>query len=474
MTTRPPLQTINSNYQQMKKLISAKSLPQNFLDAALVCTRLDIRYMWIDSLCIIQDSVADWRHEAAQMHLVYRNAKATIVATSATSSHDGFLQRSIDEVPAIKIAYSVEHPSSPGMHEQSNQYMIICRGKDREESQRMFAVGGSKWNTRGWTMQERSLSTRNIHFCRNRIFYECRNCLRAEDNEPPQEPDLINSILWPRGKITSFSELYEHWQLFLTEYSQRNLTVPTDKLPAIQSVAAEITAVTGSQYIPYAGMWLNNLRSELLWHTSAFGSIYRPPGWRAPSWSWASVEGNLIFWQRSFRDTKSSPPGSLLQNLDKHSFKVLGIDDVYPDPNFDTRGYLRVEALVRRISRLRRAKDVPNNRAFFPFDISTTFRESDGKGDDEQIFAYGKLDINGDEENIRGEPGSLIYLHVDGDMRATGLILQRVYKEVDSKSIGTEMWKRIGISTLFFDRARPAIKEDAFSSHDLPQTVILV
>ncbi|KAL7623310.1 hypothetical protein AAE478_006991 [Parahypoxylon ruwenzoriense] len=473
--SKPPLRTVGSNYEQLKEKISGEDLPQTFLDSALVCYRLDIRYLWIDSLCIIQDSVEDWRHEAALMHKVYRHAIVTIVATSATSSHDGFLKRNIDTIPAMKIAYSIDHPGrSTVAKKRDSQYMIVCRYENPQENYRMFAVSGSKWNTRGWTMQERSLSTRSIHFCRNRIFYECRSCLRAEDNEPPQESDLINSVLWPRRPGMSFPELYEHWQLFLAEYCQRDLTVPTDKLPAIQSVAAEITAVTGSKYIAHAGMWRHNLRSEILWYPSSFGSIARPRQWRAPSWSWASVEGNVVFWQRSFRNIQGSPPGSLLYRLGQHPFEVLDTDEDYPDPRSEARGYLKVKALAKRISRIQRLGKTPDKRVFFSYDLIGSVWRPDRKGHEEVVFSHGKLDVIDDEKTIQESGDPLMYLHVNGETRATGLILQRDSTCSGAKNTGIERWRRVGIATLFVDRAAPAIIEESFSDGDLPQEIILI
>lgn len=79
-TYRLPLRTLKSNYEDMKAGISMSTLPKNFVQAIIVCRRWDIQYVWIDSLCIIQDSFDDWRHEAALMHLVYRFAEVTIVA----------------------------------------------------------------------------------------------------------------------------------------------------------------------------------------------------------------------------------------------------------------------------------------------------------------------------------------------------------------------------------------------------------
>jgi Heterokaryon incompatibility protein (HET) len=76
----PPLRAIRSNYNDLKNGIPLGRLPRNFADAVETCRRLSIKYIWIDSLCIIQDSIDDWKTEAATMHLVYKNALITITA----------------------------------------------------------------------------------------------------------------------------------------------------------------------------------------------------------------------------------------------------------------------------------------------------------------------------------------------------------------------------------------------------------
>lgn len=470
MKENPPLRTMSFNYYHLKELIPGKDLPRNFLDAALVCARLGIRYLWIDSLCIIQDSAEDWRHEAALMHLVYRHALVTIVATSATSCHDGFLQRSIDEVPAAKIAYTVNYQQREGEAEkQNNQYMIAYHYGNMEDNYRRFLINGSQWDTRGWTMQERSLSTRSIHFCRNKMFFECRGCLEAEDNDPAQESDLISESLWPRNAAMSFDELYEYWQLFLATYCDRNLTVATDKLPAIQSVAAEMASVAKCEYVPYAGVWRHNLRKELLWFPSSFDTTTRPPQWRAPSWSWASIEGNINFWQRSFRSAASCATGTLLDRLARHPLEVLETDVAYPDPESATRGYVKLKALVKRIDKIQQCEKSIPKREFFPYNLSTI---AQGSGD---VFAHGKLDLNDEEKAVQGDNGSLIYLHVNEDTRATGLILQEVSQASGTNTIsGEQLWRRVGIATLFVDRSEPAIMEQSFSGNDTATAIILI
>ncbi len=80
MSNRPPLRTFLSNYDNMQNGIPISSLPKNFVEAMIVTQRLGLRYLWIDSLCIVQDSSSDWEKEAATMHEVYKYAEVTIVA----------------------------------------------------------------------------------------------------------------------------------------------------------------------------------------------------------------------------------------------------------------------------------------------------------------------------------------------------------------------------------------------------------
>jgi hypothetical protein len=79
-TQAPPLRTLTSNIEQMREGIEMWKLPKNFREAVIVTRKLDVRYVWIDSLCIIQDSGEDWRAEAKTMHQVYKFADITVVA----------------------------------------------------------------------------------------------------------------------------------------------------------------------------------------------------------------------------------------------------------------------------------------------------------------------------------------------------------------------------------------------------------
>lgn len=114
-------------------------------------------------------------------------------------------------------------------------------------------------------MQERSLSTRMLHFCARKLYYECRSCRKSEEGEPFNQ--LRAYDLWPRneewmdpGPTTEARSLmkrrlYERWRQTVGVYSKWRLTKDFDRLPAIQSIASEMAPFIHDKYIARAGMW---------------------------------------------------------------------------------------------------------------------------------------------------------------------------------------------------------------------------
>lgn len=88
---RPYIVTTTVNLQQFNNKIYLQAMPQNFQDAIFATRRLNVRYLWIDSLCIIQDDMSDWAHEASKMGNYYRNAFIVLSSLSATNTSTGFL-----------------------------------------------------------------------------------------------------------------------------------------------------------------------------------------------------------------------------------------------------------------------------------------------------------------------------------------------------------------------------------------------
>lgn len=283
------------SFEERVRGIPMQSLPQNFQDAIVVTQRWGIRYLWIDSLCIIQDSPSDWATEASRMHLVYAHAHLTIAAMSAASAHDGFLKRQQIPYAPVRVPYCL-----PDNAESHGFFYLVLREGHYALNEFDQDVEGSVWNTRGWTLQERILSRRVVHFTKGLLFFECRCCERAEDNRPLPATSFrtpwIDSVYTP-GQDWQFSsragtELsYEIWYKIVQRYSMRNLTRGDDKLPALSGVAHEIAPLLKDQYL--AGLWKDNLGYGLSWELR--DSTQLTTFYRAPSWSWARYDGDVFF-----------------------------------------------------------------------------------------------------------------------------------------------------------------------------------
>jgi hypothetical protein len=158
-----PFCTLISSLARHQIGIDIADLPKTYQDAIKVSRALDIQYLWIDSLCILQDSVQDWERESKRMELVYSSAYVTIAATSASGPGDGFLKPR----PRRESVIMEKHDGSS---------YLICEGID-DFNQDVDQAG---LNQRGWVLQERALSRRTIHFTEKQTYWECGQGVRCE------------------------------------------------------------------------------------------------------------------------------------------------------------------------------------------------------------------------------------------------------------------------------------------------------
>lgn len=169
------IRTKKSSLQRYQQCIEYDNLSTTIQDAVYVARELGIQYLWVDSLCIIQDDEEDWSYEAKRMALVYEGAYFTIAATAAEDGTQGlFTPRFPQDL--------VEVPCDPLDPTAGSVYVGV---KDRTAIFEMFK---GPLNNRAWVLQERLFSRRTVHFASDQLYWECDEGLLAEDNESAGDP----------------------------------------------------------------------------------------------------------------------------------------------------------------------------------------------------------------------------------------------------------------------------------------------
>jgi hypothetical protein len=266
-----------------KQNIPWQELPQTFQDAISFAFRLGYKYVWIDSLCIIQDSVEDWRSEGSRMAQIYSGADFTIAATASNRPSEGCF-RQTTERPVNMYSYP----------DTSGSMLDVCVRSTINHY--AWRYGEYPLLRRGWTLQECLLSRRIVHFTAEEMFWACRTVNECECSfwwDPPSLPfkNLRSPKYLSTVRPSSEAECTDLWHGIVSEYSSSSLTYETDCFPALQGVGKQLYRLKRSAYM--AGLWENSIIHDLLWYADHKDKACRPQKWRAPSWSWASVVGRV-------------------------------------------------------------------------------------------------------------------------------------------------------------------------------------
>ncbi|KAJ8116301.1 hypothetical protein OPT61_g2254 [Boeremia exigua] len=264
----------------LREGVNVSALPRTFRDAVLVCLRLGLRFLWIDALRIIQDSPKDWKEAVANMADIYENGFLTIAATASRNSESGCFSSRDSPFWPLKLAQSILHVS---------QYQF-----PQDE------FGDCPLLDRAWVFQERRLSTRIVHFTDLQLIWECSSMRRSESGHI--DCDWTNEKLfssrsfkgiYPFKKVSVSTAL--RWQVEVQNYSGLCLTNVSDRLPALAAIVKRtMRARPTDVYI--VGMWTGTLLHDLLWyHLCTGGNVPPRPDVKVPTWSWASVAGQVYF-----------------------------------------------------------------------------------------------------------------------------------------------------------------------------------
>ncbi|KAG4425138.1 hypothetical protein IFR04_001705 [Cadophora malorum] len=304
------LTTTKGTIEQRIRGISFRDLPTTFQDAVQITRALGIRYLWIDSLCIVQDDKDDWEIESAKMAEIYLGSCLTIAATASFDSSGGFFFNRWTSQPG-GMRTDVEtfefHRTFHGMN-----FTIYARQGLDSGHQRISGCASTSTNTapllqRAWAYQERMLAPRMLHVHMEEMFWECRCCTICECGYFSWESEHSNRNEWsPMGGnmalksrialaadgATSVEDTQKMWLDIVEEYSMLALTKESDRLPALSGLAKSLSHRVQASYL--AGLWENNIVIGLLWHRCSvvYSSCFRDKFSVVPSWSWASVIRN--------------------------------------------------------------------------------------------------------------------------------------------------------------------------------------
>jgi Heterokaryon incompatibility protein (HET) len=277
------------NLEAFEAAIPYAALPKTFVDAVFATRKLGLSYLWIDSMCILQDSPEDWARESARMAAVYSNSTVTFAAT-ASSNGEGGLFFSRDTCSTFPC--TIQHIWNTGA-----KSLFVCYPSEEWD----FRIKKAALGQRAWTFQERLLSKRVLHFCDDQVRWECSASIASEafpKGVPVcQATTLQPGDLWLMNLINKDSEtLSRRWALVRELYSGGSLTFQSDRLNALSGLAHYFIASLGLTEADYlAGLWRQDLENELLWTCSSTSPRLACPEYCAPSWSWAQVTGAISF-----------------------------------------------------------------------------------------------------------------------------------------------------------------------------------
>ncbi|KAI1466121.1 heterokaryon incompatibility protein-domain-containing protein [Daldinia caldariorum] len=312
-----PHKTTQNNLDAYTREIPTDLLPQTSRDAIWATKAFGEKYLWIDALCIIQDSKVDKRQEISKIPAIFSNAAFTIIAARSSKVSDGFLQDC--PPPSIPIR-PLPFPCKGDPTRFGTMYV-------EQNSLGGFDDNGDVHdpvNKRAWCLEERLLSTHAFAYTSTTLRFYCP-MTRISINDAVRElhdlPTHRLNIEWmPAPEEEHFDPKEETafdynrrttlWDNIIHNYTGRTVTQVEDKLIALAGVASRFsTRWKKGKYM--AGLWLDNFQHDLLWHVADGNQLPRLESFRAPSWSWAAVDSQV-------EATKLQPFDPPLYELDKH------------------------------------------------------------------------------------------------------------------------------------------------------------
>ncbi|KAI0333429.1 HET-domain-containing protein, partial [Cubamyces sp. BRFM 1775] len=294
--------------------IDPATLPQTIRDAIHITRELGLNFLWVDSLCIIQDSPEDKHRELVFMRNVYLYAHLTIDAASAWKASDGFLEDRPPLKPWVVLPFVCPRRFANSPTEIGN-IQIYTRSStgDSIVGQDVLTNNYRRYYTRqrAWCLQETMLSTRSLVFTPWTVQLRCQTMTQniggADHDVLGDAPRLPDVVLHADREIERYSDewidIRQRWHDVVEDYSRRKLSYASDKLVACAGLAEMFSRALDSEYA--AGLWNDDfLLHDLLWNVQLHFHPH-PKEYLAPSWSWASFEDATVYYHLDVRHSQA-------------------------------------------------------------------------------------------------------------------------------------------------------------------------
>ncbi|KAI1810749.1 heterokaryon incompatibility protein-domain-containing protein [Poronia punctata] len=300
-------------------------LPKTFQEAIFIAWRLGVRYIWIDSLCIIQegDDGEDWMREAPKMAEIYSNCLLNISADWGAKDQGLFFSREIGFSEKFEMEFCLsQNTDQKKKRKRTPENNTIKTGYTFIPAHSLEQVDDSPLAGRGWVFQERILSPSIVHFGRREVLWECCQKLASESLpfglqnislgdmarlsqsatlkrlDPNGDPHLRKLLVQAfRGATLTDATVrdtpYLLWWFLISKYCRCALTFSSDRLVAVSGVARYFKNIVKDQYV--LGMWRKYLAVEMAWQVKSAtgGNLPGSKIYPGPSFSWTSIEGAI-------------------------------------------------------------------------------------------------------------------------------------------------------------------------------------
>lgn len=264
----------NSRELASEGSLTKARLPQTIKDAIDVTRELGVDFIWIDAICIVQDDPTDMREQIDSVTLIYRSAFFTIVAASGTDCNAGLAglrsgTRIFEQKEAVVIPPSDHHPGmSLASTCKSYRYPLSEHSRNEED------IDLSVWNTRGWTLQERVLSRRNLIFLKEQAMWVCDSALFCEEShfEHPSldEDSYVRTVdktplRWTLFKksasaasfqsldgallTTSQQRFWDKYKTLVAWFTKRSFTYPGDAFDGFRGITDALQRLSGERFL---------------------------------------------------------------------------------------------------------------------------------------------------------------------------------------------------------------------------------